>query len=120
MTRQKTIEKNLRKALLEDGPLALALFEYELQEHIAEYLQSKHDDGDDYFFAVTEHTNDVALLLIDHQDAIHINDAARAKLKAFWQTAYADNMRKLIPGMARQLDNGYLSVTGVTISQAAG
>ena len=120
MTRQKTIEKNLRKALLEDGPLALALFEYELQEHIAEYLQSKRDDGDDYFFAVTEHTNDVAMLLIDNQEAIYINEAARARLKALWQTSYAGNMRRLIPDMAGELDNGDLYVVGVTITQATG
>ncbi len=44
--RQKTIEKNLTKALLANGPLAWALFEYELEEHLEEYLQSKHEDGD--------------------------------------------------------------------------
>ncbi|MBI5564556.1 MAG: hypothetical protein HY870_06665 [Chloroflexi bacterium] len=120
MMRKKIIEKNLRKALLEDGPLALALFEFELQEHIAEYLQSKRDDGDEYFFAVTEHTNDVAMLLIDNQDAVHINEAARSKLKALWRTAYAGNMRKLIPDMAGELDSGHLYVVGVTISQAQG
>jgi len=30
----RRIEKNLKKALLEDGPLAQSLFEYELAEHI--------------------------------------------------------------------------------------
>ncbi len=32
--RKKTIEKNLSKALLEDGPFAQALFEFELEEHV--------------------------------------------------------------------------------------
>jgi hypothetical protein len=57
----KIIEQNLRRALLEDGPFAQALFEYELAEHIEEYRQSKQADGDQYFFAITEHTNDVAM-----------------------------------------------------------
>jgi hypothetical protein len=35
--RKKIIEQNLRRALLEDGPFAQALFEYELAEHIEEY-----------------------------------------------------------------------------------
>ena len=61
--RKKTIEKNLKRALLDDGAMARALFEYELEEHIQEYLLSKQEDGDKYFFAVTEHTNDVAMLL---------------------------------------------------------
>ncbi len=99
--------------------MTLALFEFELQEHIAEYLQSKRDDNDDYFFAVTEHINDVAMLLIDDQDAIHINEAARSKLMAFWQTNYAKNLRKLIPDIAGELDNGHLYVAGVKLTQAA-
>jgi hypothetical protein len=118
--RKKIIEKNLKKALLEDGPLTLALFEFELQEHIAEYIQSKHDDGDEYFFAVTEHTNDVAMLLIDDQDAVHINGAARSKLMKLWQTNYARNLRKLIPDMASELDSGHLYVAGVKLTQATG
>ncbi len=61
----RRIEKNLKKALLEDGPLAQSLFEYELAEHIEEYIQSKQADNDKFFFAVTEHTDDVAMLLID-------------------------------------------------------
>ena len=116
--RKKTIEKNLRKALLEDGPLVKALFEFELQEHIAEYIQSKHDDGDQYFFAITEHTNDVAILLIDDQDAVHINEGARSKLKALWRTSYVENFQKLIPNIARQLDSGHLSATGFQFTQA--
>ena len=70
--RKKTIERNLKKTLLEDGPFAQALFEYEIKEHIGEYIQSKRADGDKYFFAITEHTNDVAMLLIDESNNIHI------------------------------------------------
>ncbi len=114
--RKKAIEKNLKAALLNDGPLALALFEFELQEHIAEFTQSKHDDGDAYFFAVTEQPDDVAMLLIDDKDAAHVNEAARSKLKALWRTSYAGNMRQLIPDMAGELDQGHLFVAGVKIT----
>ena len=74
---KKTIEKNLIRALLDDGTMEYALFEYELKEHIDEYLESKQEDGDDYFFAVTEHTNDVAMLLIDTKNKVHVNEKAR-------------------------------------------
>lgn len=43
---KKTIGNNLKRALLDDGPFALALFDYELREHIEEYLESKHTDND--------------------------------------------------------------------------
>lgn len=117
--RKKIIEKNLRKALLENGPFARALFEYELEEHIEEYIQSKHADRDDYFFAVTEHTDDVAMLLIDKQDTVHVNEAARALLITLWQKAYRKNFRLLIPNMARELDAGYLFSAGVKVRDIA-
>jgi len=116
--RKKIIEKNLKKALLEDGPFARALFEYELEEHIEEYIQSKQADSDEYFFAVTENTNDVAMLLIDESDKVHINEDARALLKKLWQSAYRKNLQLLIPDMARELGAGHLYVAGVKLSTA--
>jgi len=114
--RKKTIEKNLKKALLEDGPLVQGLFEYELEEHIEEYRESKRTDNDKYIVAVTEHTNDVAMLLIDENDKVYINKAARAMLKKLWQKSYRKNLQLLIPDMAAELDRGYLWVAGVKVS----
>jgi hypothetical protein len=114
--RKKTIEKNLKRALIANGPLTEALFEYELEEHIAEYRQSKREDGDKYFFAVTEHTNDVAMLLIDEHDNVHINEDARTLLKRLWRDAYRNNMQVLIPQMAEELDAGHIFIAGVKVS----
>jgi hypothetical protein len=113
---KETIEKNLKKALLNDGALARKLFEYELEEHIGDYLLSKWADGDKYFFAVTERANDVAMLLIDEHDDIHINEDARTLLKELWRGAYRKNMEVLIPQIAEQLDEGYLFSAGVKVS----
>ena len=114
--RQKTIKKNLRKALLDDGHLSQDLFEYELEEHIDEYIQSKRADRDDFFFAITEHTNEVAMLLIDQVDNVHINEEARTLLRKFWRGAYKHNLDILIPDMAEQLDAGFLCAMGVKVS----
>ena len=111
--RRTIIERNLKKTLLKDGSFARALFEFELEEHIGEYLQSKRADGDVFLFAVTEHTNDVAMLLIDEHDRVLVNEAARARLKVLWRKVYKSNLELLIPGMAQELDNGYLYVVGV-------
>jgi hypothetical protein len=113
---KKAIEKNLRKALLDDGPLARALFEYELEEHVDEYARSKQTDGDEYFFAVTEHSNDVAMLLIDKGDQLHVNEDARALLKKLWRAAYRRNLEVLIPQMVEELNAGYLFTAGVKVS----
>jgi hypothetical protein len=113
---QKSIEKNLRKALLDDGPLARALFEYELEEHVDEYARSKQTDGDTYFFVVTEHSHDIAMLLIDEGDQLHVNEDARALLKKLWRDAYRRNLEVLIPQMAEELNAGYHFTAGVTVS----
>lgn len=112
-TRRKVIERNLKRALLEDGPLVEALYEYELAEHVEEYRLSKRTDGDDYLLAVTEHANDVAMLLIDEHDVLHVNEDARAMLKRLWRDAYMHNLHLLIPDMARGLDAGYLYAAGI-------
>jgi len=110
---QKTIERNLITAVINDGAMAYALFEDELEEHIDEYLKSKQEDGDDYFFAVTEHTNDVAMLLIDEKNKVHVNEETRARLKKYWHKSYEHNMKIMIPRMVDELSRGFLSVTGV-------
>ena len=109
-----TTEKYLVRALLNDGAMSKALFDEELQDQMDEFLKSKQEDGDDYFFAVTERDNQVAMLLIDRDDKVHVNEEARAVLKTFWQkSTYDDNMLMLLPQMVDELSEGYYFVTGV-------
>ncbi|MBV6397201.1 MAG: hypothetical protein HFACDABA_02809 [Anaerolineales bacterium] len=114
---KKTIEKNLVKALLRDGEMVYALFEHELEEHINEFQKSKKKDKDDYFFAVTEHTNDVAMLLIDEKNKLYVNEKARARLKDYWGESYEHNLTIMIPHMVDELSHGFLSVNGVKIDK---
>lgn len=116
---KKTIIKNLRRVLLNGEPFEMALFDFELREHIEEYMESKRADNNEFLFAVTEHTNDVAMMLIDEQDNVHINEDARAMLQSLWPDTYFQNLEKIIPEMATQLHAGYLFMTGVnTMGQA--
>ena len=109
-----TTEKYLVRALLDDGVMSKSLFEEELQEQMDEFLKSKWEDGDDFFFAITERDNQVAMLLIDRDDKVHVNEEARAMLKTFWQkSVYEHNMQILIPQMVDELSEGYYFVTGV-------
>jgi hypothetical protein len=109
-----TTEKYLVRALLDDGAMSKALFEDELQDQTDEFLKSKQEDQDDYFFAITERNNQVAMLLIDGDDKVHVNEEARTVLKSFWQkSVYEDNMLMLLPQMVEELNEGYYFVTGV-------
>jgi hypothetical protein len=113
-----TTEKYLVRALLNDGAMSKALFEEELEDQIDEFLKSKQEDQDDYFFAITENKNHVAMLLIDRDDNVHVNEEARAKLKTFWQNSvYENNMEMLIPQMVDELSEGYYFVTGVKVQK---
>lgn len=115
-----TTEKHLVRALLDDGAMSKALFEEELQDQTDEFLKSKQEDGDDYFFAITERDNQVAMLLIDKDDKVHVNEEARAVLKTYWQkTVYENNMLMLLPQMVDELNEGYYFVTGVKAQSEA-
>ena len=112
-TKKRKIEKLLREALLRGGKMELALYEYELEEHIEYWYEGLKADRDEFVFAVTENSGDVAMVLITREKTVFINEDARKKLLEFWPRTYNANMKKLIPMMARDLANDIISVNGV-------
>lgn len=111
--KQRKIANTLRKALLEDGKMERALYEYELEEHIDYWYEGLKSDRDQFVFAVTENSGDVAMVLIMPDKTIYVNEEAREKLAKFWIKAYENNINQLIPMMAENLANDIISVTGV-------
>lgn len=103
----------LRKALLQDGKMELTLYKYELEEHINYWYEGLKSDCDDFVFAVTENSGDVAMVLIAQQKNIYINEDARDKLTKLWSKNYNKNIKRLIPMMAEELANNIISVNGV-------
>ena len=61
--RKKKIANLLRKALLQDGKMERSLYEYELKEHIDYWYEGLKADRDEFVFAVTENSGDVAMVL---------------------------------------------------------
>jgi frataxin-like iron-binding protein CyaY len=109
----KEIKKLLQQALLHDGAMQYELYQHELEEQLDEMKASMAADKDDYIFTVTVNNGDVAMLLIEKSGDIHINEAARERLKTLWPAAYKSNMKKFIPLLARQLSAGELPLNGV-------
>lgn len=110
---QKAIENRLRKALLENGEMHHALYEYELEEHIDYWYAGLKADKDEFVFVVTENTGHVAMALIMPDKTLYINEEARAKLNQFWPKTYHTNLTRLIPKMAADLAGGDIAVNGV-------
>jgi len=113
LMKKRRIERLLREALLRGGKMELALYEYELEEHIEYWYEGLKADRDEFVFVVTENSGDVAMALITEDKTVFINEDARKKLQGFWPRTYNANMKKLIPWMARDLANDILSVNGV-------
>ncbi|WP_211293283.1 hypothetical protein [Brunnivagina elsteri] len=110
------IEKLLRQALLKNGKMEYALFEFELEKHINYWYQGLKRDGEEFVFVVSENTGDVAMLLITKEQDIYVNEDAREQLVLLWDKSYPKNMERIIPRMAEELVNGILAVTGVKIA----
>lgn len=113
----KKIERTLEGALLNDGPMALGLYEFEFEEELDDLKASLAEDDDDYLFSVTENRGDIAMVLIEKSGEVHINEQARAKLQEFWPETYVKNMKELIPDLAEQLSAGDLPINGVKIAR---
>ena len=100
-----------------DGPMSQALYEWEIEEHLRFWRMGMLRDKDDFLIVVTEHSGDVAMLVIDKTGKLFINEDGRRHLRRKWKEpgAYADNMLRSIPRMAQQIQDGALWVTGVKI-----
>ena len=111
--RTRKIAHLLNKALLQDGKMERALYDYELVEHIGYWYEGLKAYRDEFVFAVTENSGSVAMILITADKTIYINEEAREQLSKFWPNAYETNMKRLIPMMAEELANDIISVNGV-------
>ena len=111
--RTRKIAHLLNKALLQDGKMERALYDYELVEHIDYWYEGLKSDRDEFVFAVTENSGSVAMILITADKTVYINEEAREQLYKFWPNAYDKNLKRLIPMMAEELANDIISVNGV-------
>jgi hypothetical protein len=116
MTAQK-IENLLNQALLHEGKMEYPLYEHELIETLDELKLSMKRDKDDYIFTVTENRGHVAMMLVEKSGEVYVNEQARARLKTLWNTAYENNMKKLIPDFAQQLHENTLPINGVKVAR---
>jgi len=112
------IENNLRKVLLEGESFSLALFEYELKENLNFYVSSRIEEQDKYFMAITENTDDVAMILVNEQNQVLVNKLARQELQNYWGKSYENNFDKLIPQIAKALDQDLIYITGIIESNS--
>ena len=110
------IEKVLCKSLMLDGAMSYPLYEWELKEHIPFWTKEMKKDKDEFVIVITEKDGDAAMLFIDKNEQLYINEDARSKLKKLWLKSYQSNMEQLMPMIVEMLANGFLYVNGVKYS----
>jgi len=76
--KKRKIANTLRKALLQDGKMERALYEYELEEHLDYWYEGLKSDRDQFVFAITENSGDVAMVLITPDKTIYVIDILTA------------------------------------------
>jgi hypothetical protein len=113
----KKIAKSLEDALLHDGKMAQALYEFEFEDELDDLKASLAEDDDDYLFSITENNGDIAMVLIEKAGDVLINEQAREKLKEYWQDNYNKNIQLIIPDLAEQLEADELPITGVKVAR---
>ncbi len=84
-----------------------------MEEHFEYWYKRLVADKNEFVFAVTVHSGDVAMVLITRDKKLYINEEAREVLKEIWNKAYRNNINRLIPLMAQNLSDGNISVNGV-------
>jgi hypothetical protein len=115
--RQSIIDACITEALLLNGDMSEALYEYELKEHVQYWIDGLVHDKNDFVFVVTENREHIAMLLIDKKHKVYINEQARTQLKKYWKRAYDSNMVKLLPEMIDDIANDYFALFGCTFSE---
>lgn len=114
-TRVREIANALRKALLKDGDMELSLYKSKLEEHVDEWYEGLKDDCESFVFVVTENSGDIAMIMIDQNKTVYVNEEARAKLSELWMKNYIKNMKFLISRMADDIDYASISIIGFVI-----
>lgn len=100
-------------ALLHNGPMEQALYDFELHDLLSDLITSLKEDNDEYIFAITHNNGDVAMVFVESPNNVYINEVARGKLMEAWEAAYPSNIQMLIPNIAKELDAGGIMFNGV-------
>ncbi len=116
-TRVREISNALRKALLKDGEMELSLYKSKLEEHVDEWYEGLKEDSENFVFVVTENSGDVAMIMIDQNKTVYVNEEARTKLSELWMKNYIKNIKFLIGRMADDIDYGSISIISFAIQK---
>ncbi|MEI6428213.1 MAG: hypothetical protein WCO45_07460 [Pseudanabaena sp. ELA607] len=115
--RTREISKALRKALLQEGNMDSSLYQDKLSGHVEEWYQELINEQGGFVFVIAERDENIAMVMIDKDKNILMNEAGRAQLAKIWAKNYVKNKKFLIPDLADRLDEYGIAITGITVQK---
>jgi hypothetical protein len=116
--RIREISKALRIAMLQEGSMDTSLYQDILSGHVEEWYEELIAEQGDCVFVIAERDENIAMVMIDKDKNILMNESGRAQLTKIWMKNYVKNMKFLLPNLADRIDEYGFAITGITIQKS--
>lgn len=115
---KELIHASLKNVLLYNTALSDEMYDVVLADFVDQMKESLGRDADDALICVVAERDEAAMLLVEANNKVLRNDAARSRLKQIWKENYEMNVLKVIPMFVDHLSQGVLGVAGIKIIQS--
>ena len=115
---KELIYASLKDVLLHNSALSDELYDEVLGDVVEQMKESLLRDANDALICVVAETDKAAMLLVEANDKVLRNDAARRRLKQIWKKNYEINVLRLIPLFVDHLSQGMLGVAGIKVMKS--
>jgi hypothetical protein len=115
---KELIYASLKNALLHNTALSDEIYDEILADFVDQMKESLRQDADDALTCVVAETDEAAMLLVEANNKVLRNDAARRRLKQIWKENYEINVLKVIPLFVDHLSRGMLGVAGIKVMKS--
>jgi hypothetical protein len=112
---KELIYASLKDVLLHNIALNDEIYDEILGGFVDQMKESLIRDADDALICIVAEKDKAAMLLVEANNKVLRNDAARGRLKRIWKENYEINVLKLIPLFADHLSQGMLGVAGIKL-----
>ena len=112
---KELIYASLKNVLLHNTALSDEMYDDILADFVDQMKESLRQDADDALICIVAETDKAAMLLVEANNKVLCNNAARRRLKQIWKENYVMNVLKVIPIFVDHLSQGMLGVAGIKV-----
>ena len=113
---KRSIQVSLENTLLHNVMWSDELYNEVLTDFVEQMKESLHGDADDVIICLVAEEDQAAMMLVEVDNNVLRNEAARHRLKQLWKESYEINVTKVIPILVEHLSQGMLGVAGIKVT----